>query len=61
MGGEALGLVKALCLGVEELEGREAGVGELVGEHPHRCRGRGREGGRRDFRGELRKGITFEM
>ena len=40
MGGEALGPVKALDPSVGECEGGEAGVGEWVGEHPHRSRGR---------------------
>jgi hypothetical protein len=30
MQGEALGPVKALCLSVEECQGQEVGVGELV-------------------------------
>ena len=35
------GPVKALCPSVEECQGREAGLGELVGEHSHRRRRRG--------------------
>jgi hypothetical protein len=35
-------------------------VGGWVGEHPHRSRGRGGEGGG-DAEGKPRKGITFEM
>jgi hypothetical protein len=49
MGGEALGAVKAQCPSVQECQGREPGVGGLVGgEHSHRSRG-GSEG-------ETRKG-----
>ena len=40
MGGEALGPVKARCPSVGECQGGEVGVGEWVGEHPHRRRGR---------------------
>jgi hypothetical protein len=54
MGREALGLVKVGCSSVGECQGGEAGVGGMVGEHPHRNRGRrmGEEGSR----GETRKG-----
>jgi hypothetical protein len=40
MGGETLGPVKALFPNVGECEGREAGVGRWVEEHPHRSSGR---------------------
>jgi hypothetical protein len=42
MGGEALGLVKVLCLSVEECQGQEVEVGGLVN--------RGRREGRVFFR-----------
>ena len=41
MGGEGIGLSKTQCPSVGEFEGREAGVGGCMGEHPHRSRGRG--------------------
>jgi hypothetical protein len=53
MGGEALGPVKAQCLSVGECQDREAGVGGLVS--------RVRRDGMGVFRGERRKGDTFEM
>jgi hypothetical protein len=60
IGGEALGPVKARCPSVRECQGGEVGVGGWVGEHPHRSRGR--EDGIGGFqRGNLEKGITFEM
>jgi hypothetical protein len=37
---EALGPLKALCPSVGECQGRVAGVGALVREHPHRSRWR---------------------
>ena len=40
MGVEALSPVKALFPSVEECQGSEIGVGECVGEHPHRSLGR---------------------
>jgi hypothetical protein len=51
MGGEALGLVKALFPSVGECQGRE------VGEHCQRSRGRGNG----FLEGKLGKGKTFEM
>ena len=61
MGGEALGPVKVLCPSAGDCQGGEAGVGEWVGEHPHRRRGKwdgigGFVGGRKHG-----KGIIFEM
>ena len=54
MGGEALGLVKALCPSVGEYQGQEAGVGGL-----------GSRVGDGGYRGlsvrKLGKGIAFEM
>ena len=46
MGEEDIGTVKARCSSVGECQGREAGVGGCVGEHPHRSReeGNGIEG-----------------
>jgi hypothetical protein len=41
VGGAAPCLVKALCPSVGECQGREAGVGGCMGEHPHRSSGRG--------------------
>ena len=40
MGEEALSSVKSGCPSVGECQGGEAGVGERLGEHPHRSRGR---------------------
>ena len=40
VGGEALGPVKARYPSVGQCQGGEVGVGEWVGEHPHRSRGR---------------------
>jgi hypothetical protein len=62
MGEEALCPVKVQCSIVGECQGREAGVSGLVGEHPHRSRGRvdgieGLLGGGR----VSGKEITFEM
>jgi len=54
MGGQALGPVKAQCPSVREGQGIEAGVGEWVGEHPHRSRGGGTGYG--VCREEIRKG-----
>jgi hypothetical protein len=49
MGGEALGLVKALCSIIRECQGQEAGVGGLVSS--------GEGGGNREFsEGKTRKG-----
>jgi hypothetical protein len=53
MGGEALGLVEALCPSVGECQNRKAGVG-WVGEW-------GLGGGNGFSEGKQRKGITFEM
>ena len=59
MGGEALGPVKARF--PREFEGREAGVGGWVWEHPHRSREMGDGvGGFWEGR-KLGKGITFKM
>ena len=41
MGGEVLSPMKAQCPSVGKCQGREAGVGGWVGEHPYRSRGRG--------------------
>jgi hypothetical protein len=41
MGIEALGPLKARCPSVGKHQGSNAGVGEWVGEHPYRSRGRG--------------------
>jgi hypothetical protein len=48
MRGEALGPVKAQCPSIGVCQGREAGVDECLGEHPHGSTRR-------------KKGITFEM
>jgi hypothetical protein len=53
MGDEALGPVKAQCSSIGECQGREAGVGRWVGEHPHRSK---RRGDRIVGRGRTRKG-----
>ena len=59
LGEEALDPVKARCPGVGECEGKKVGVGEWVGEHPHKSR---RWDGRGCFRvGKFEKGITFEI
>jgi hypothetical protein len=52
---------EAQCPSIGKYQGREAGVGGWVGEHPYR--GKGREDGVMGFRGRgrLGKGITFEM
>jgi hypothetical protein len=50
MGGEALGPVNVICPSIEECQGQEVGVGELV------CRGTGKGERMRVFRGETRKG-----
>jgi hypothetical protein len=49
MGDEALGSVKVQCPSLGECQGGEVGVGEWVGEHPHRSREKrdGREAFRR--------------
>jgi hypothetical protein len=58
MGGEGLGLVKARCPSVGELEAGKVGVCRWMGEHSHRSRGR--EGCDRGLPGKKRgKGITF--
>jgi hypothetical protein len=59
VGGAALGPVGVRCLSVGECQGRKAGVGGWVGEHPYR----GREGvGWGWFlEGKLGKGITLEI
>jgi hypothetical protein len=57
MGGEALGLVTALCLSVGEFKGGKVGVGEWVGEHTHRSGRRWDRG----FGGIPREGDQFEM
>ena len=54
MSGEVLGLEKALCPSVGECQCGEAGVGEWVGEHPHRSRGAGTGAGASSW--ETRKG-----
>jgi hypothetical protein len=54
VGGEALGPGKTQCPSVGECQGREAGVGEWVREHPHRSRER--EDGMGISRGETGKG-----
>ena len=55
MKGEALGPMKARCPSVGECQGREAGVGGWVVEHPHRSRER--EDGIRGFqRGNQERG-----
>jgi hypothetical protein len=54
-----LGPVEVRCPRIEECQGMKAGVGEWVGEHPHRGRGRGRRWGFPE--GRPGKGITFEM
>jgi hypothetical protein len=59
MGGEVLGPVKAQCPSVGECQGREAGVGRWEGEHHHRSREGGLNGG--FLEGKPGKGITFEM
>jgi hypothetical protein len=40
VGGEALGPLKDPSPRIGEFEGREVGVGEWVGAHPHRSRRR---------------------
>jgi hypothetical protein len=50
MGGEALGLLKALCPSIEEYQGQEEEASGLV-----------RGGGGRFLEGKPGKGITFEM
>jgi hypothetical protein len=55
MGGEALGLVKVLCLSIGECQGQEAGEGGLGNEGGE---GRGDQG---FSEGKLGKAITFEM
>jgi hypothetical protein len=57
--GMVLGPVEVRCPRIEECQGMKAGVGEWVGEHPHRGRGRGRRWGFPE--GRPGKGITFEM
>jgi hypothetical protein len=57
MEGEALGPMKALCPSVGECQGREAGVGRWVREHPAN-RSRERGNGIGDFQG---KGIKLAM
>lgn len=54
-GGGALGPVKSQGASIGEYQGREAGMGGCVGEHPHGSRGRvmgeevsGGETGKRD-------------
>jgi hypothetical protein len=42
---EALGPVKARCPSVGEHQGTGVGLGVLVGEHPHRSRGKREEKG----------------
>ena len=59
MGEEAVGPVKARCPSVRECEGRELGVHEWVGAHPHRSRGMANVMGGSGRK--LGKGITFEM
>ena len=54
MGGEALGLVKVLCLSIGECQGQEAGMGGLVSMGMEREDSRFSEG-------NLGKGIIFEM
>ena len=56
MRGEALGPVKVLCPHIRECQGQEVGVGGLVS----RERGEGRRD-RGFWRGELGRGMTFEM
>jgi hypothetical protein len=51
MGEKILGSVKAIFPSVEECQGREAGVGRWVREHPHRIK--------RVSRGKPRKGIEM--
>jgi hypothetical protein len=59
MGKEALGPVKVQCPSVGECQGRKwVWVDGWVGEHPQK---QGEEEGDREFQGELRKEITFEM
>ena len=45
MGGEALGPVEVLCPNVGGCWRGEVGVGEWVGEHPHRDKGEEEWGG----------------
>jgi hypothetical protein len=61
VGGEALGHVKTPCPSLRECQGREAGMGGWVGEHPYRIRWGWAAWDRGFLEGKLGKGIIFEM